>query len=68
MKVELLGFYFKFRDLCQSEAAQDLVEYSMMVAMLGLGAVVAMQSLDAAIVQVFSNVSSTINSALTTAT
>jgi pilus assembly protein Flp/PilA len=67
MKVQLLGLYLKLQDLLESEAAQDIVEYSMVVAMIAFGATAAMQSVDVAILQVFNNVSSTINSVLTSA-
>lgn len=67
MKDQMLNLYLKLQDLWESEAGQDLVEYSMVFAMVALGAVVGMKSLDAAIVQAFSTISFTINSALTSA-
>jgi Flp pilus assembly pilin Flp len=65
MKVQLLGLFFKLQDLLKSEVGQDVVEYSMVFTMIALGAVVAMQSLDVAIAQVFTSISSTIHTALT---
>ncbi len=67
MKVQLLGLYVRFQDFWESETAQDLVEYSMIVALIAFGTTAAMQSLDVAILQVFDNVSSVINSALISA-
>ncbi len=67
MKVQLLGLYVKLQYLWESETAQDLVEYSMIVALIAFGTTAAMQSLDVAILQAFNNVSSAINSALSSA-
>lgn len=67
MKDQMLNLYLKLQSLLESEAGQDLVEYSMVFAMVALGAIVGMKSLDSAIIQAFSTVSFTINSALVSA-
>ncbi len=67
MKDQMLELYLKLQNLRDCEAGQDLVEYSMVFAMVALGAMVGMKSLDSAIIQAFSTVSFTINSALTPA-
>lgn len=64
MRDQIFGLFFRFRDLLSGQAGQDLVEYSMVVSMIALGAVVAMQSVDVAIAQVFNTISSTIDGAL----
>lgn len=67
MRDRMLGLFVKFQYLWESEAGQDLVEYSMVFTMVALGAVVAMQSVDVAITQVFSSISTTIHTALSQA-
>jgi len=52
-----LGF---LRDLLVREGGQDLVEYSLVLAMIALGSVVGMSSLASGINDVFSSVSSTL--------
>jgi Flp pilus assembly pilin Flp len=67
MKDQMLGLFIKFQDLWEKEIGQDLVEYSMVFTMIALGAVVAMQSVDVAIAQVFNTISSSLHTALTSA-
>ncbi len=68
MNEQVLGWFNRFQDLFKTEEGQDLVEYSMVFTMIALGAVVAMQSVDVAIAQVFNSVSATFASALHSAT
>ena len=62
MKDWMLGFFLQ--DLWQFDSGQDMVEYAMVFAMIALGSLVAMQSLDVAIANVFNTISSTFNGAL----
>ena len=50
------------RDLLISESGQDLVEYSLVLAMIALGSVTGMGSLAAGLNDVFSTVGSTLTS------
>ena len=50
----LLKMYVKFQDLMDREEGQDLVEYALVLALIALGATVAMRALASAISTEFS--------------
>lgn len=54
MNTMLLKMYVKFQDLMDREEGQDLVEYALVLALIALGATVAMNSLAKAISTEFS--------------
>jgi pilus assembly protein Flp/PilA len=56
MNTMLLKMYVKFQDLMDREEGQDLVEYALVLALIALGATVAMRTLAAAISTAFSNI------------
>ena len=53
------------RSFVVREEGQDLVEYALTVALIALGATVAMQSLGTGLNATFTNISSTLSSSLT---
>ena len=55
MRDTLLKMYLKFQGLKDDEG-QDLVEYALVLALIALGATVAMRTLAAAISTAFSNI------------
>jgi pilus assembly protein Flp/PilA len=55
----------RFQRLMDCEEGQDLVEYALIVALVAFGATAAMQSVGAGINNAFTNISSTLASALT---
>jgi pilus assembly protein Flp/PilA len=63
MNTLLLKLYVKFQDLMSREEGQDLVEYALVAAIIALGAVATMTSLQTEIKAVYAD----ITSALTTA-
>jgi Flp pilus assembly pilin Flp len=62
MKSKLIAFYFKLQDLANREEGQDLVEYSLIVALIAFGATFGMQSLANGLNSAFSNISNTLGS------
>jgi pilus assembly protein Flp/PilA len=54
----------KLRNLISDESGQDLVEYALVAAIVGLSAVAAMSSLASNINNAFSSVGSTLTSAI----
>jgi pilus assembly protein Flp/PilA len=63
MNTLVLKLYVKFQDLMSREEGQDLVEYALVAAIIALGAVATMTSLQTEINTVYTD----ITSALTTA-
>jgi len=64
MNNTLLKLYVKFQELKNSEEGQDLVEYALVVALIAFGATTGMTSLAGGINTAFSNVSSSLVSAM----
>jgi len=64
MNNTLLKLYVKFLELKNSEDGQDLVEYALVVALIAFGATTGMTSLAGGINTAFSNVSSSLVSAM----
>jgi len=64
MNNTLLKLYVKFQELKNSEDGQDLVEYALVVALIAFGATTGMTSLAGGINTAFSNVSSSLVSAM----
>ena len=56
MNTMLLKLYVKFQDLKNREEGQDLVEYGLILALIALGATVAMKALATAISTEFNTV------------
>ena len=56
MNTMLLKLYVKFQDLMNREEGQDLVEYALILALIALGATVAMKALATAISTEFTNI------------
>ena len=56
----LLKLYVKFQDLKNGEEGQDLVEYTLVVALIAFGAVTGMSELAKGINNSFSTISSTL--------
>ncbi len=52
------------RNLMTEESGQDLIEYALVAALVGLGAVAAMQGLSTAIKSAFNNIASTLNTSV----
>jgi pilus assembly protein Flp/PilA len=60
----LLKLYVKFQGLMGREDGQDLVEYSLVVALIALGAVAGMSALASGINNAFNTISTTLASSL----
>lgn len=60
---KLLKLSIRVKTLLSDERGQDLVEYALVVAIVALGAVLAMSSLSTTINNVFSNINTTLSSA-----
>ena len=60
----MLGVYRRLKELLASEDGQDLVEYSLMIALIAFGAVTAMQGVTHEVIQIFNSLSSTFSSSL----
>ena len=56
MNTMLLKLYVKFQDLMNREEGQDLVEYALILALIALGATVAMKALASAISTEFTGI------------
>jgi pilus assembly protein Flp/PilA len=65
VKNMLLGIYIKLQDLANREDGQDLIEYSLIVALVSLGATASMQYLAGGITTAFSGVSTTLGTYVT---
>jgi pilus assembly protein Flp/PilA len=65
MKNMLLAFCIKVQDLLNRDDGQDLVEYSLVVAIISLGATASMQSLASGISTAFSGLSATLSTYVT---
>lgn len=65
MKDRLMKFSVKLQGLLASEEGQDLIEYALVVALIGLGATAGMGVLATAINTAFSNVGGTLGSYIT---
>ena len=53
-----------FKQLMQEESGQDLIEYALVAALVGLGAVAAMQGLSNSIASTFNGVGTQLTSAV----
>jgi pilus assembly protein Flp/PilA len=60
MKNTLQGLYTKFQSLLSQEEGQDLVEYALVVALIALGATVAMKSLGTEISAIFTAITASL--------
>jgi pilus assembly protein Flp/PilA len=60
----LLKLYVKVQELMNREEGQDLVEYALLVALVSLAAVSGVKGLASAITSVFSNISTSLGSAV----
>ena len=60
----MMNILVKVQDLLKNEEGQDLVEYGLVVALVAFGAVAAMQLLGTEISTVFSDITSTLTSAV----
>jgi pilus assembly protein Flp/PilA len=60
MNYMLFKLYFKVQELARHEDGQDLVEYAMLVALIGFGAAAGMKNLSTALKLAFSNISSSL--------
>ena len=60
----LQGLYLKFQNLLSQEEGQDLVEYALVVALIALGATVAMKSLGTEISAAFTSITAQLTSAV----
>jgi pilus assembly protein Flp/PilA len=64
MNTMLLGLYVKFENLVSCEEGQDLVEYTLLVALVALGAVASMRGVAHSVSTEFSVIESTFSSAV----
>jgi len=62
MNNTLLKLYIKIHELMHRDDGQDLVEYAMLVALIGFGAAAGMKQLSTALNLAFSNISSRLGS------
>ena len=60
----MMNILVKVQDLLKNEEGQDLVEYGLVVALVAFGAVAAMKLLGTEISTVFSDITSTLTSAV----
>ena len=60
MKNTLQGLYTKFQSLLSQEEGQDLGEYALVVALIALGATVAMKSLGTEISAIFTAITASL--------
>ncbi len=60
----MINILVKVQDLLKNEEGQDLVEYGLVVALVAFGAVAAMKALGSEISVVFSDITSTLTSAV----
>ncbi len=59
----MLKMYVKMQTLMMNEEGQDLVEYALVVALIALGAVVAMRALSTEISTVFGDITAALTAA-----
>jgi pilus assembly protein Flp/PilA len=64
MNTMLLKLYIKLQELATREEGQDLVEYALLIALVGFGATAAMKSLATGISTAFSTISTTLTTAV----
>jgi pilus assembly protein Flp/PilA len=64
MTSKLLTLYMKLADILTQEDGQDLVEYALVVALVALGATVAMKALATEISAAFAYITSTLTSSI----
>jgi len=64
MRSLLFGLFFRVQHLLAEEAGQDLVEYALVVALVGFGATSALKVLGTGLNHAFSAISSTLSSSL----
>lgn len=64
MKDTMLKLYIKMQNLLSQDEGQDLVEYALVIALISVACVAGMKPLATAIGSAFSNITSTLNSAL----
>lgn len=64
MNTMYLKLLVKLQDLTNREEGQDLVEYALVVALIALGATAAMKTLGTGIGTAFTNISTTLTTAL----
>jgi pilus assembly protein Flp/PilA len=62
MRTKLSNLYASFRGWIRREEGQDLVEYALVVALIGFAATAGMNSLASAINTLFTNVGTTLTS------
>jgi pilus assembly protein Flp/PilA len=62
MNSMLTKMYVKYQNLLCQEEGQDLVEYALVVALIALGATLAMSNLGTAISTMFVNIKTTLTS------
>jgi Flp pilus assembly pilin Flp len=60
MNATLLTLYLKFQTLASCEEGQDLVEYALVCCLLSLAVISGVNQVTAAVVTVFSNISSSL--------
>ena len=60
MKTLILNLYLRFQLLLNREDGQDLVEYSLLIALIALAAVSGTKEVSSAVNTVFSKISTTI--------
>jgi pilus assembly protein Flp/PilA len=61
----ILRLYVNLRSLIRGEDGQDLVEYALIVALVGFGATAALQTLGSGLNSAFTTISTTLVSSLT---
>ena len=59
----LQGLYLKFQNLLSQDEGQDLVEYALVVALIALGATVAMKGLGSEISAIFGSITTSLTTA-----
>ena len=62
MNTLLLRLYVKLQDLASREEGQDLVEYALIIALIGFSATVGMKALSTGLNKAFGNISTTLGS------
>lgn len=65
MKMMLFNLFMKLQDLRNSDEGQDLAEYTLVVALIAVGAVTTMTSLSGGINSAFTKMSATLSSNVT---
>ena len=65
MRNLLLRLYVKLQGLVQNEERPDLVEYTLLIALITFGATVGAVSMSSAIDTAFGNISSTLGTSIT---